>query len=116
MSGRDSPGGGLAAVREERRRRLAATAVALALGLGLSVVHWSGLLLAGALVALPQRTFGRGVAAGVGAGALVAVAFLTQLALAGTIAPTLAMGQPTWLALAIGLLLPAFGSLLRGVV
>jgi len=116
MGARASLGGGLAAVRGEQSRRVAVTAVAVALGLGLSLVHWSGLLLAGALVALPQRSFGRGVAAGVGVGVLVVVGFLARLAIAGTLAPALAMGQPPWLALAIGLLLPAFGSLLRGVV
>lgn len=115
MTALDSLTARLAAIREDRRRRLAATAVAVVLGLGLSLVHWSGLLLAGALVALPQRSFGRAVAAGAGVGGLVVVGFLARLALAGTLDPTLAMGQPTWLALGMGLLLPAFASLLRGV-
>ncbi|NHX35927.1 MULTISPECIES: hypothetical protein [Halolamina] len=111
----DSPAAGLAPLREDRRRRLAATAGAVVLGLALSTVHWSGLLLAGALVALPQRSLGRGVAAGVGLGALIAVGFLGQLALAGMLNPVLAMGQPSWLALGLGLSLPVFGSLVRGV-
>lgn len=105
----------LADVRRDERRRLAATGVAVVVGLALSTVHWSGLLLAGALVALPQRSIRRGVAAGVGIGVLAVVLFLGQFALAGTLGPVLAMGQPSWLALGIGLLLPAFGSLLRGV-
>ncbi|WP_053948608.1 hypothetical protein [Halolamina sediminis] len=112
----DSSVSGLAGLRNDRRRRLATTAVAIVLGLVLSLFHWTGLLVAGALVALPQRSLGRGVAAGVGMGALVVVGFLGQLALAGTLDPVLAMGQPSLLALGIGLLLPAFGSLLRGVV
>jgi lipopolysaccharide export LptBFGC system permease protein LptF len=112
----DSLAGELATLREDRRRRLAVTAGAVVLGLVLAVVHWAGLLVAGALVALPQRSFGRGVAAGVGMGALIVVGFLGQLALAGTFDPVLAMGQPSLLALGIGLLLPAFGSLVRGVV
>ncbi|KPN31805.1 hypothetical protein SY89_02558 [Halolamina pelagica] len=106
----------LAGLRADRERRLAATVAAVGLGLALATVHWSGLLLAGALIALPQRSLRRGVAAGVAMGGLVVAAFLAQLALAGTVGPTLAMGQPSWLALGIGLLLPAFGSLARGVV
>lgn len=106
----------LAGVRRDDRRRLAVTVVAVVLGLVLSLVHWSGLLVAGALVALPQRSVVRGVAAGFGLGVLVVVGFLGWLAVAGTVGPVLAMGQPSWLALGIGLLLPAFGSLLRGVV
>lgn len=103
-------------LREDRRRRLAATAAALVVGFALVAVHWAGLLIAGALVALPQRSFPRGVAAGVGVGVLVVAAFLARLALAGTLGPTLGMGQPSWLAVGIGLLLPPFGSLVRGVV
>lgn len=106
----------LTAIRRDDRRRLAATVALVALGLALSVFHWSGLLVAGALVAVPQRSIVRGVAAGFGLGVLVVVGFLGWLAVAGTLGPVLAMGQPSWLALGIGLLLPAFGSLLRGVV
>ncbi|WP_435115023.1 hypothetical protein [Halolamina sp. C58] len=111
----DSVAAGLTSLREDRRRRLAASAGAVVLGLVLALFHWAGLLAAGALVALPQRSFGRGVAAGFGMGALIVVGFLAQLALAGTLDPVLAMGQPSLLALGIGLLLPAFGSLVRGV-
>ena len=103
-------------LRADRRRRRGATALALAVGLALVVVHWAGLVLLGALVALPQRTVGRGVVAGVGAGALVVLAFLADLALAGVLGPVLGMGQPAWLALAIGLGLPALGSLARGTI
>jgi len=112
----DSPTEKLATLREDRRRRLAATAVAVVLGLALGLVHWTGLLAAGALVALPQRSFGWGVAAGFGMGALTVVGFLAQLGLAGTLDPVLAMGQPSLLALGIGLLLPVFGSMVRGIV
>ncbi len=105
----------LAGLRDDRRRRLAATGVAVVLGLALASVHWSGLLLAGALVALPQRSLRGGVAAGVAMGVLVLLAFVARLALAGTLGAGLAMGQPTLLALGLGLALPAFASLVRGV-
>ena len=103
-------------LRDHRRSRLAATALAVVLGLALALFHWVGLVLAGALVALPQRSLRRGVAAGAGVGVLVVAGFLTSFALAGTLGPALAMGQPTALALGIGLVLPLLGSLARGVV
>lgn len=103
----------LDALRADRKTRLTATGVAVVLGLALATLHWSGLVVAGALVALPQRSLPRGIAAGVALGGLVVVAWLV---LAGTLSSVLAMGQPAWLALGIGLLLPAFGSLTRGLV
>ncbi len=103
-------------LRADRRQRLAATAAAVVVGIGLATLHWAGLLIAGALVALPQRSVSRGIAAGLGVGVLVVVAFLVSLALAGTLGPTLAMGQPSLLALGIGLLLPPLGSLVRGIL
>jgi len=103
-------------LRGDRRQRLAVTTVAVVVGFGLATLHWAGLLIAGALVALPQRSLPRGLVAGICVGVLVVVGFLARLALAGTLNPVLGMGQPSLLALAIGLLLPAFGSLVRGVV
>jgi hypothetical protein len=106
----------LEGVRENRERRLAVTVGAVVVGLALSQIHWAGLLVAGALVALPQQSLGRGVVAGLGVGVLVVALFLSRFALVGTLGPVLGMGQPTWLALGIGLGLPTFGSLVRGVV
>ena len=106
----------LDALRTDRRRRLLATVTGAVVGLALAPLHWSGLLLAGALVALPQRSVPRGVAAGLGVGVAVVVVFLAWLVVAGTLGPVLGMGQPAWLALGIGLALPAFGAVVRGVV
>ena len=103
-------------LRADEKRRVAATNGAVLLGVGLSLFHWSGLLLAGALAALPQRTIPRGIAAGFGVGVLAVVVFLGQLWLAGTLGHVLGMGQPAWLALALGLGLPTFGALVRGIV
>jgi hypothetical protein len=103
----------LDALRADRGRRLAATGIAVMLGLVLATLHWSGLLVAGALVALPQRSITRGIAAGVGLGGLVVVVWLV---LVGTLDLVLSIGQPSMLALGIGLLLPPFGALVRGVV
>ena len=106
----------LAELREDDSRRVAATNGAVLLGVGLSLFHWSGLLLAGAMASLPQRSIPRGIGAGFGVGVLAVVVFLGQFWLAGTLGLVLGMGQPTWLALAIGLVLPTFGALVRGVV
>ncbi|MFD1645399.1 hypothetical protein [Haloarchaeobius litoreus] len=106
----------LTELREDDSRRVAATNGAALLGVGLSLFHWSGLLLAGALVALPQRTIPRGIGAGFGVGVLAVVVFLGQLWFGGTLGLVLGMGQPAWLALALGLGLPTFGALVRGVV
>ena len=103
-------------LRADDRRRAAVTNGAVLLGLGLSLFHWFGLFLAGAMAALPQRTVPRGIGAGLGVGVLAVVVFLGQFWLAGTLGPVLGMGQPAWLALAIGLGLPTFGALVRGVV
>jgi len=108
--------GPLTRVRGDRQQRLAVTTVVAVLGVALAVLHWAGLVVAGALVALPQRSVSRGLAAGLGLGLLVVAGFLSWFALAGTLGPVLAMGQPAWLALGIGLLLPAFGSLTRGII
>lgn len=106
----------LTELRADDSRRVAATNGAVLLGLGISLFHWSGLLLAGALAALPQRSLARGLGAGVGVGVLAVVVFLSQFWLAGTLGAVLAMGQPTWLAFGIALGLPTFGALVRGVV
>ncbi|MFC4405699.1 hypothetical protein [Haloarchaeobius iranensis] len=106
----------LTELRADERRRVAATNGAVLLGVGLSLFHWSGLLLAGALASLPQRSIPRGIGAGFGVGVLAVIVFLGQLWLAGTLGLVLGMGQPTWLALGLGLGLPTVGALVRGVV
>ncbi|WP_435349627.1 hypothetical protein [Haloarchaeobius sp. HRN-SO-5] len=104
-------------VRSDDRDRWALTAVAVLAGVGLSLVHWSGLLVAGALVALPQRSVARGLAAGVGVGVLVSlVAFLVPLTLTGSVSSVAEMGVVAALPVGIGLALPAFGALVRGLV
>ena len=106
----------LTALRSDDRKRWVVTTVAVVLGLGLSTVHWSGLLVAGALAAFPQRTFGRGVAAGVGVGLLVVCLFVARLATVGAVSAVTDMGVVAILPVGIGLGLPAFGALVRGLV
>lgn len=105
----------LTTVRTEPRKRYAALAVAVVLGLGAAWVHWLGLLLAGALVGVVSRTVPRAVAAGLGVG--VAALVLTVLA-SPTMGPGefLALTPPAYVAISAGLVLPAWGSLIRGVI
>lgn len=96
------------------RRRIALVVGAL-LGIGLAWVHWVGLFAAGALVGLASRDLPRAVGAGLAVGAL-AVALHVLAAPAMDPGEFLALTPPAYVTLAGGLLLPALGSLLRGVV
>lgn len=101
-------------VRTEPGPHVAAVVVAVGLGLVLSWLHWFGLVLGGALVAVTAPSLRRGVVGAVGFGAVVLVAF------------ALALGSATWVVLettpvvylvvgaAVGL--PVLGSVLRGIV
>lgn len=105
----------LRTVRTDSRKRYAALAVAVVVGLGAAWVHWLGLFLAGALVGLVSRTLPRAVVAGLGVG--VAALALNVLA-SPTMGPGefLALTPPAYVAIASGLALPAWGSLIRGVI
>ncbi len=106
----------LAELRADDRRRLAVVAVGVALGLGLGWVHWLGLVVGGALVALPARTVPRGLANGLGLGLLGLAAFAAALAANGALGPALSTGMVGWLSAGIGLAAPLSGSLVRAVV
>ncbi|WP_435332701.1 hypothetical protein [Haloarchaeobius sp. TZWWS8] len=106
----------LADLRGDRRRRAVATAAAVVVGLGLVWVHWLGLLLAGALVALPQERVRRGIAAALCFGTFVLCVFLVEFALVGALGKFGGMGTVATLPVAIALGLPTFGSLSRAIV
>ncbi|WP_336136505.1 hypothetical protein [Natronomonas amylolytica] len=105
----------LTTVRTEPRKRYVALAVALVVGLAVAWVHWLGLVVAGALVGLVSRTLPRAVVAGLVVG--VAVLALNILA-SPTMGPGefLALTPPAYVAIGAGLVLPVWGSLVRGVV
>lgn len=86
------------------------------LGLGLGSLHWIGLVVGGALVALPAKTFPRGLATGLAFGILVLVVFAVQLVWFGALGSTLSMGMIGGIGVAIGLAAPLLGSLVRGIV
>lgn len=106
----------LAALRADDRQRAAVVAAGVVLGVGLGWLHWLGLVLGGALVALPARTVPRGLALGLGLGVLVLVAFAAVLAANGALAPALSTGMVGGVTVAVGLGAPLLGSLVRGVV
>lgn len=107
--------GPLVTVRADPRRRAPALLAAGLVGLGLAGVHWLGLVAAGGLVGLVSRTVPRAVLAGGGVGVL-AVA-LTVLA-GPQVDPgeLLGLTPPAYVTIVAGLVLPVWGSLVRGVI
>lgn len=107
---------GLTAMRTDRSRRWAATLVAASLGLLAASLHWVGFVIAGALVALPQRSLTRGVAAGLTFGVVAWLVFAVTLVLAGSFDTYLTLGQVLGVSVAIPLVGSGFGGLARGIV
>jgi hypothetical protein len=105
----------LADLRETDDRRHAALVAAALVGLAAAMVHWLGLFLAGALVGLVCRTVPRAVAAGVGVGVLVLVVHVGASPVMGP-GEFLALSPASYLTVAVGLLAPVWGSLVRGVL
>ena len=110
-----SGAGRIDAVRDVGPRRWAVAVAGALLGLALATTHWIGFLVGGALVALPQRTVPRGIVTGTGFGVLVWGAFLATLALDGTAAGYVGMGQVFYLSVAIPVVAAFLGSLVRGL-
>ncbi|MEZ3142708.1 hypothetical protein [Halobaculum sp. MBLA0143] len=118
VAGESAAASPLAAVRGDRRRRWGVTLAAVAVGLGLAWVHWLGLVVGAALVATLQRSPGRGVAAGVGFGAVVVAVNVGLLAAAGaaTLSAATAMTQVFAVSVAAPLAAGVVGGLVRVVV
>jgi hypothetical protein len=96
-------------------RRAGLTALAAVVGVALADVHWLGLVAGGALVSLPQRSLARGLLAGFGFGGVVLAVFLVDLGAAGAAGGFLRFGLLRDVAVAMGLGLPTFGALARGL-
>lgn len=103
-------------IRADRQLRWIATAAGLAIGIVAATIDPLGIVLGGALVALPARTPIRGVIRGVCFGVFVLGGFAVRLWLADAIGPAIDLGPPLWLAIGIGLGLGTLGGLVRGVV
>lgn len=112
----DTVGERLAALRATPSRRRVFVAAGVVLGLVAAQVHWLGLVVGGAFVALPQPSFARGIAAGVGFGMLAWVVFLAGLWWVGVAGLYPAMGQVAAVAVGISLACGLLGGLVRGLL
>lgn len=102
-------------IRTDSRKRYAALLVAAVVGLAAAWLHWVGLFIAGALVGLVSRDLPRAVVAGLAVGlATVAVTVLANPSMGP--GEFLALTPPVYVAIGAGLVLPAWGSLIRAVV
>jgi len=105
----------LAAVQTDPTRRFRATVLAGAVGALLATVHWSGLLVGGALVGLAWPTLRRALVAGLGFGVAVVAVFALELALAGTLSETLSMGVFAVVPAVVPLVAGPLGAGVRGL-
>ena len=105
----------LRALRDRDRQRTLVVAGGVLVGLGLGSVHWFGLVLGGALVALPARTVARGLAHGLGLGVLGLVVFAGLLWAQGALGPALTTGTIGAVGVAVGLGAPLLDALVRGL-
>ncbi|WP_297886561.1 hypothetical protein [uncultured Halorubrum sp.] len=101
-------------VRTEPRPHAAALVAAVGVGVALAIVHWVGLIAAGALASLVAPTVRRGVGYALGAGVVALAAFAVSLGPSAAAVP--GMRPVVYLAVGAGLVLPLFGSLARAVV
>jgi hypothetical protein len=100
---------------DDRQRRLTVLGGVL-IGLGFGSLHWFGLVLGGAIIALPARSIPRGLAAGLGLGLLELLIFAALLTWQGALGPVLSTGMVGAITVVIGLAAPFLGSLVRALV
>jgi hypothetical protein len=112
MSGRNP----LARVRTDPLSHWVALLLAIVAGLVVASFHWVGLVVGGALVGLVASSLSRALLAGLGFGLIVVLAWMARLVWVGALGDVLTMGLFAWLAIAIAVVAPVLGSLLRGVV
>lgn len=105
----------LVEMRESPTQRRILLVVAALAGLTLAWFHWAGLFAAGALVGLVSKTVPRAVFAGVVVGVLVLAVHVVAIPAMGA-GEFVALSPPSYLAVAAALLMPLWGSLVRGVV
>lgn len=91
------------------------SAVAFVLALPLCAVHWSGLVVGGALVGVLAPSLRRALMTGLFLGIVSLAGFAGWLWLSGVLSKALATGQVFALTAAITLLFPILGSSVRGL-
>ncbi|WP_049925516.1 hypothetical protein [Halopiger goleimassiliensis] len=101
-------------LRTEPTVHLGAVLTAVGVGIGVAHVHWIGLLLGGILIGLVSPTIGRALLGAIGFGLLVLVLFAVSLGDSAAVALEATPIVYVPIVAAIGL--PAFGSLVRGIV
>lgn len=106
----------LSRLRADDRQGRLVVAGGVLIGLGLGSLHWFGLVLGGAIVALPARTVPRGLGYGLALGVLELLVFAALLAWQGALGSALSTGMVGGIAVAVGLVAPLLGSLVRGIV
>jgi hypothetical protein len=105
----------LADLRANDDRRHAALVAAALVGLGAAMVHWAGLFVAGALVGLASKTLRRAPVAGLAVGVLVLVVHVGASPVMGP-GEFLALAPAAYVTVAVALVAPVWGSLVRGVL
>ena len=105
----------LAEIRGDPFKSGVGVVVAAVVGVGLAWFHWAGLFVAGALVGLFSETVPRAVVAGFIVGVLVLVVQVGVSPVMGA-GEFVALSPPSYVAVAAGLLMPIWGSLIRGVI
>lgn len=108
----------MAALREHDAHRRIALVFAVTIGLLATTWHWFGLVVGGALVGLTRKSLPRALAAGLGFGVLVLLVLLATLQVTASVSPgDLGVLAPlSTLTVALTLLAPAWGALVRGVL
>ncbi len=113
----DEDGGILQRLREDPSYRWLGTFVGASLGLWLAWVHWIGLVVGAALVAVPRRSLPRGLLAGCCFGGLAVVLNAGAIGATGAEAleTYLRMGPAFWASVATALLAGAVGGLVQAL-
>lgn len=105
----------LTGVRESPTQRRVVLVVAVLVGVAFAWFHWFGLFLGGALVGLVSKSVPRAVVAGLVVGVVVLALHIFGSPVMGP-DEFLSLSPPSYVAIAAALLMPLWGSLVRGVV
>lgn len=107
---------GFDAVRSSPTRQWLLQVLAALVGLAAVTVHWSGLLVGGALVGVLSRSLRRALFAGLAFGAFAWTTFAIRLAVGGALEFYLASGELALVGLVASLGLGTLGGLARALV